>query len=447
MESDSYHPIGYLLESIPVVISNGGVIISTTVVIILLFISGIVSGSEYAFFSITPGDRDVLKKSRSRIGKLILNRLRNPGRLMATILITKIFVNVALVILSSYVISSMFTFSSPSWMNIITQVVIITFLILFGSEILSKIFTSSFPLKFAGIVAPGLKFLSILFWPVSSVLIYYTTIVNKKITRYRGSLPVHDLSDALELTEAGRTEEKDILKGIMKFGNIDVCDIMRSRVDTIAVDIKTRYDELIRTVTESGYSRIPVYEDSFDQIRGVLYIKDLMPHLDKPLNFTWQNLIRPSFFVPESKKINALLKEFQKNRIHMAIVVDEYGGTSGIVTLEDILEEIVGEITDESDNEPPPYEKIDDHNFIFEGKVLLNDFCKILGFDNSFFDPVKGEADTLAGLILEIRGELPSKDEKIVLKNLIFKIVTVDARRIKEIHVTIRSDEKNPYEN
>jgi gliding motility-associated protein GldE len=244
------------------------------------------------------------------------------------------------------------------------------------------------------------------------------------------------------LTEKNLPEEKSILKGIVKFGNIDVCDIMQSRVDTVAVDIFTGFSELLEIIDESGYSRIPIYEESFDKIKGILYVKDLLPYLDKPSDFKWQELIRPSYFVPESKKINDLLKEFQANRIHMAIVVDEYGGSSGIVTLEDILEEIVGEITDETDAEDLPYEKLDSYNYIFEGKTLLNDLYKILNLDNNVFDEVKGEADTLAGLILELRGEIPHKDDKLSYKKFTFTIISVDNRRIKKIKVTLKPETK-----
>jgi gliding motility-associated protein GldE len=240
------------------------------------------------------------------------------------------------------------------------------------------------------------------------------------------------------LTEKNLPEEKNILKGIVKFGNIDVCDIMQSRVDTVAVEIHTDFMELLKIIDDSGFSRIPIYEESFDQIKGILYVKDLIPYFDKGSDFLWQDLIRPSYFVPESKKINDLLKEFQTNRIHMAIVVDEYGGSSGIVTLEDIIEEIVGEITDESDAENLPYEKIDNYNYIFEGKTLLNDLYKVLHLENNVFDEVKGEADTIAGLILELRGEIPKKNDILSYRRFTFTILSVDSRRIKKIKVSIR---------
>jgi gliding motility-associated protein GldE len=242
----------------------------------------------------------------------------------------------------------------------------------------------------------------------------------------------------LEITEKHLTDEKNILKGIVKFGNTDVCDIMKSRVDMVAVEINTPFNSLLSQIEESGYSRIPVYEENFDQIKGILYIKDLLAHFNKPADFKWQNLIRPSYFVPESKKINDLLKEFQTNHIHMAVVIDEYGGTSGIITLEDILEEIVGEISDETDEEEITYEKIDENNFIFEGKTHLNDFYKVVGIKDTVFDEIKGDADTVAGLILEIKGEIPKPDAELTYKNFVFKVLTSDTRRIKKIKLTIK---------
>ena len=446
MEPDLYYTF-ISPGSISIGYFNAGIIISLFILVILLAISGFVSGSEVAYFSLTPGDISTLENSRSRLSKQVLHHLRVPDRLLATILITNNFVNVGIVVLSTFIINSVISFTGPIWVRFVIQVVAVTALILFCSEIFPKIYANRFSLQFARLTAPGLKFFSAFFWPISTFLIYSTSIVNKRLVKHAGNLSIDDLSDALELTEPNLTQEKNILKGIVKFGNIDVCDVMHSRVDTVAVDIKTKFNELLNIINESGFSRIPVYESTFDQIKGILYVKDLLPYLGKPANFKWQSLIRPSYFVPESKKINDLLKEFQTNRIHMAIVVDEYGGTSGIVTLEDILEEIVGEITDESDDEPLPYEKIDNNNFIFEGKILLNDFYKILGINDDFFDAVKGEADTLAGLILELRGEIPAKEDKLVYKNLGFTIISVDKRRIKKIKVTIRPLGKKYHEN
>lgn len=441
MEADPYHTLGLLLTSKYITVGSmtPGVVIGLFVMLILLILSGLVSGSEVAYFSMTPANADQLKDNNSRLSKLALHHLAVPERLLATILVANNFINVGIVVISTYITSSLFVFGGPSWLAFLIQVVSVTALILFVSEIFPKIYASRFASSFALLTAPFISFFSRLFWPICSFLIFSTSVVNRRLMKHSGNLSIDDLSDALELTESNLTEEKDILKGIVKFGNIDVCDIMRSRVDTVAVDIQTGFHDLLSIINESGYSRIPVYEETFDEIKGILYVKDLLPFLDKPESFAWQELIRPGYFVPESKKINDLLKEFQTKRIHMAIVVDEYGGSSGIVTLEDILEEIVGEITDETDEEELPYERLAPDTYIFEGKILLNDFYKVFEMDDTIFDEVKGEADTLAGLILELRGEIPAKEDTLVYKDFTFVIVSVDNRRIRRIKVRRRN--------
>jgi len=443
LDSDPFNSVLVLVSSIGVEKLTFGIALAIVVIILLFFISGLVSGSEVAYFSLSPGEIAKLKATNSRFGRMALYHLQTPERLLATILITNNFVNVAIVVISTFITQSLFVFNGPAWVAFVIQIVVVTFLILFFSEIFPKIYANRFSITFALLTAPSLKFFSKLFWPVSSFLIYSTSIVNKRLAKHSDNISFDELSDALELTEKHLTEEKNILKGIIKFGNIDVCDIMKSRVDIVAADINSNFKELLTLINDSGYSRIPVFEDTFDTIKGILYVKDLLPYVNKPKTFKWQSLIRPSYFVPESKKINDLLKEFQTNRIHLAIVVDEYGGTSGIVTLEDILEEIIGEIIDESDEENPPFEKIDNSNFIFEGKTLLNDFYKITEVNDKIFDEVKGEADTLAGLILELREEFPAKGDKLVYKNFIFEILAVDKRRIKKVKVNIRSSMNN----
>jgi putative hemolysin len=416
-----------------------GIAISLLIMIILLAISAMISASEVAYFSLSPAELENLDKGKHKLNQTVIDLLQTPERLLATILITNNFVNVSIVILSTFVTNSLFVFSGPAWVAFLLQVVVVTFLILFFSEIFPKIYANRFSIAVARFTAPWLNFFNKVFWPLSSILIFSTSVVNKRLLRYARNISIDELSDALELTETNLKEEKDILKGIVKFGNIDVCEIMRSRVDAVAAEQNIPFDSLLKLIGDSGYSRIPVYEGTFDHIKGIVYIKDLLPYLSKTSNFKWQTLIRPSYFVPESKKINDLLKDFQNNHIHMAIVVDEYGGTSGIVTLEDILEEIVGEISDESDEDELTYERIDDKNIIFEGKTLLNDFYKVLGSDYSEFDDVKGDADTLAGLILEIRGEIPKTDDIISYKNYSFIILSADKRRIRKIKVTINN--------
>jgi putative hemolysin len=437
LESEPYRPIYALVFFAGNDRLTFGVAVSLLLMIIFLVISAMISASEVAYFSLSPAELEKLDKGKNKLSQMVIVHLQTPERLLATLLITNNFVNISIVVLSTFVTNSLFVFTGPAWVAFLLQVVSVTFLILFFSEIFPKIYASRFSITVARFTAPWLKFFCNVFWPLSSILIFSTSIVNKRLVRYSRNISINELSDALDLTETNLNEDKNILKGIVKFGNIDVCEIMRSRVDAVAAEQNISFDSLLKLIGDSGYSRIPVYEGTLDMIKGIVYIKDILPHLSKTSNFKWQSLIRPSYFVPESKKINDLLKDFQNNHIHMAIVVDEYGGTSGIVTLEDILEEIVGEISDESDEEELTYERIDDKNIIFEGKTLLNDFYKVTGSDNSEFDDVKGDADTLAGLILEIRGEIPKIDDKISYKNYNFSILLADKRRIRKIKVTI----------
>ncbi|NJK86469.1 MAG: gliding motility-associated protein GldE [Bacteroidales bacterium] len=309
---------------------------------------------------------------------------------------------------------------------------------MFTSEMLPKIFAKRFSPFYLKAMAPVLLVSEKIFLPFNLLLVRSTFFKQRRFTKKK-NISMNELSNALELTESAISNEKDILKGIVKFGDIFVKEILTSRVDVVAADITSDFNQLIQLIIDSGYSRIPVYENNFDNIKGILYIKDLLPHLNKPIDFKWQKLIRPPYFVPETKKIDDLLKEFQKNKIHLAIVVDEYGGSSGIITLEDILEEIVGEITDETDEDEAVFSRIDAENYIFEGKVYLNDFSKILNIDEGILDPIRGDADTLAGLILEMKGEIPRKNDKIKYGDFEFKVISVDVRRIKKIQVTFKN--------
>ncbi|HYX08045.1 MAG TPA: gliding motility-associated protein GldE [Bacteroidales bacterium] len=442
METEPY-PASGVFNNIQITFNHFtfGLLAGILAIILLLFFSAMISGSEVAFFSLSPGDIEKMQKKKTKINKLILKLLDIPERLLATILIANNFINVAIVILTAYVSNSLIDFSQAKILGIIFNVVFITFLLLLFGEILPKIYATLLPRKFAAFMAYPLLYLNGLFRPISSLLMYSTSFVNKRVGHRGHNISINDLSHALELTSSGMSEDKNILKRIVKFGNIDVKEIMKSRVDVTVVDNKSSFSQLINIILESGYSRIPVFEDTFDNVRGVLYIKDLLPHLHKNDTFKWQELIRPPYFVPENKKINDLLTEFQTKKIHLALVIDEYGGTSGIVTLEDILEEIVGEITDESDDDEIIYSKQDNNNYIFEGKILLNDFFKITNIKDDVFDEVKGEADTLAGLILELRGEIPEKNSTVSYKNFNFRIESADKRRIKQIKVTINNSE------
>ncbi len=437
METEPYYPALSASFGITLKPFSFEVLIAVVVVIFLLISSALISGSEVAYFSLSPAELSKLKRSKHKIDQAVIRLLGIPNRLLATILVANNFINIGIVIISAYITSKLFRFSGSAAIGFIIQVVIITFLLLFFGEILPKVYASRYTVQFSKLMARPLDISERIFRPINSFLIYSTSIVNRRFKKKRKNISIAELSDALELTQHDISEDKKILKGIVKFGNIYVKEIMTSRVDVIAIDILTKFKDLKPVINNSGYSRIPVYEGTFDNIKGILYVKDLLPHIHKSGFFKWQSLIRPPYYIPESKKINDLLKEFQVNKIHMAIVVDEYGGSSGIVTLEDILEEIVGEITDEYDDEESIYTKIDDNQYIVEGKILLNDFYKIFNVDESIFDDVKGEADTLAGLILELRGDLPLKDEKISYKNFIFKVVSVDKRRIIKIHITI----------
>lgn len=413
-----------------------GVVIALMVLCLLLFLSAMVSGSEAAFFSLNPADMKRIEHGKDRRSKIILQLTDKPEQLLATILIANNFVNVAIIILATFASSSIFNFSDFPLLGFLFQVFVITSLLLFFGEIMPKILASNKPYAFCRVVAYPLFLFVQLFIPLSFLLTRSTATVTRRLVTRR-KISIDDLSEALEITSGHQPEEKKILKGIATFGHTDVNEIMKPRLDVVALDITTGFNKLKATVVESGYSRIPIFDQSFDEIKGVLYVKDLLPFIDRDDGFEWQALIRQPYFVPESKKISGLLSEFQNNRIHMAIVVDEYGGTCGIVSLEDILEEIVGEISDESDDEVSLYTKIDDNNYFFEGKILLNDFCKVVNVDDTIFDDVRGEAETLAGLILEITGQIPAKNEVITNKNFRFVIDSVDNKRIKRVKVTL----------
>ncbi len=437
METEPYHSAIFASIGITIKPISLEDFIALLVILLLLVSSALVSGSEVAYFSLSPADINKLKKSKAKRDQEVIKLLGIPERLLATILVANNFINVSIVIISAFVTTSLFDFTEYPTFGIFIQIVVITFLLLFFGEILPKVYAGRYAVKFSKLMVKPLEISEKIFRPVNSFLIYSTSIVNKKFAQKRKNISIEELSDALAITEDNITEDKRILKGIVKFGNIEVKEIMKSRVDVICIEITKKFKKLVSVIVDSGYSRIPVFDKTFDNIKGILYIKDLLAHIHKSNSFKWQTLIRPPYFIPESKKINNLLKEFQKTKIHMAIVIDEYGGSSGIITLEDILEEIVGEITDESDDEETNYTRIDKNNYIVDGKMLLNDFYKILNIDESIFDDIKGDADTLAGLFLELRGEIPKKSDKISYKNFIFKIISVDNRRIKRIHVAV----------
>ena len=418
------------------------IILSLFIILLLLICSALISGSEVAFFSLNPAQLKEIRLKDTKTNRLILNHLDIPKRLLATILITNNFVNVGIVILSAYVSDQLFNFSNFPVIGFIIEVVVITsFLLLFG-EVMPKIYANHKPVSFASIMSRPLNFLIKLFYPLSSLLVRTTRLIDKKLASTTHNISMSEISDAIDITADKDTpeEETKILKGIVKFSDIEVKEIMKSRMDVISIDSEISFRELIDIVVDSGYSRIPVFTETFDNVNGILYVKDLLPHLTKKAEFNWVDLLRPAFFVPENKKINDLLQEFQEKKIHLAIVVDEYGGTSGIVTLEDIIEEIIGEITDEFDtpDDEIRYRKINNNTYIFEAKTSINDFCKITGYDDNIFDEIKGDSDSLAGIILELLGEIPDKKTVVTFRNFVFTILTVDKRRIKQVKVIIK---------
>ena len=405
-------------------------VIFIIILLLLLFSSAVISGSEVAYFSLSPGQ---LEEIRQKGYEKVCHLHRKPEKLLATILISNNFVNVAIVILSSYLVDSLFDFSGNPLLGFVIQVIVVTFIILLFGEIIPKLYANRSPIKMAIFMASPLTVLSYLFRPLSALLINSTSIISKKVAK-KDSISIDQLSKALELTKDSEiNEENDILEGIVRFSNIYAIDIIQPRINIIAIDEEDSFKHIRELIIEHGYSRLPVYKDNLDTIVGILYIKDLLAHLQEDDHFQWQSLIRPAYFVPETKKINDLLEEFQTKKVHLAIVVDEYGGTSGIVTMEDILEEIVGEINDETDEKEKTYIKIKNNAYIFEGHTLLNDFEKIADIKDDYFKDIEGEADTLAGLILEIKGELPRKNEVITYRQHKFTILDVDKRRIKKI--------------
>lgn len=414
--------------------------IVSLLIVLLLFFSAAISASEIAFFSLSPKDLKETEKTKTRIGKIILELIKNPKELLAAILIANNFVNISIVILSSYLTSQLYDFGENYLFAFLLQVIAVTFLILFFGEMLPKVYATKNAFKLASLLAFPMFVLKKIFKPMSSILIMSSSFIDKRIKKAQYTGNVRDLSHALELTTQEKKtngQEHKILKGIVKFGNTDVKQIMKPRTDVDAFEYNTDFKTLLAEILESGHSRIPIYKNSFDNIAGILYIKDLLPHFDKDETFKWQNLIRPPFFVPETKKIDDLLKEFQEKKNHLAIVVDEYGGTSGIVTLEDIMEEIVGDITDEFDEENLMYSKLDKNNFVFEGKIPLIDLYRVLGIEGTSFEKEKGDSDTLAGFIIGLAGKIPQKDEKIKFKNFLFTIESSDKRKINRVKITI----------
>lgn len=420
-----------------------GVGFAALLTLFLLWVSGFASGSEIAYFSLSPSELSEVNASKSSKDKKIQQLRDDSERTLATILITNNLVNVTIIMLCNFIFGSIIDFGQAVWLQFVCITVLLTFMLLLFGEIMPKVYSSQNPLAFCRMSVNGIMFLRKLFWPLASVLIRSGILAEKVVQKESHILSVDDLEQALELTDKNDIkDEQSMLKGIIRFGDETAKEVMTSRQDIVDLDINCNYTDVLKCIVDNNYSRIPVYQENEDNIRGVLYIKDLLPHLSKPSTFRWQSLIRPPYFVPETKKIDDLMREFQENKVHIAIVVDEFGGTSGIVTLEDILEEIVGEINDEYDDDIKNYSKLNYNTFLFEGKTLLTDFCKVLNVEDDEFTDVEGDADTLAGLLLEIKGDFPSIHEKIDYKNYTFEVMGIDERRISKVKVTVH-EKKN----
>lgn len=439
MDSDYFSS---LFEQVTIQGLTAGPVIAFCIAALLLCVSAFVSASEVAFFSLSPGDLDRIREDKSSADVKVQDLLNRSEYLLAAILITNNFVNVAIVMLCTYGINSWIDFSAVPVLGFILETILLTFLLLLFGEIMPKIYAQRNPLKFARFSAPVMYGMEKVNRPLSKLLVGSTSFIHKVKGKKKYDLSVDELSRALELTSAEIPEEKEMLAEIIKFYNKTADEIMTSRLDMDDIDIKSNFREVIDFVIQSGYSRIPVYTDTEDNIKGILYIKDLLPYIDKPDTFRWQSLIRPAYFVPETKKIDDLLEEFRTNKIHMAIVVDEFGGTSGIVTMEDILEEIVGEISDEYDEDEKQFVRLADGSYIFEGKTLLTDFFRVIDAEEEEFGKLTEEVETLAGLILEIKGDFPRRREVIIYDKYRFQILEMDNRRIQKVKFSLVADEE-----
>jgi len=457
-DSDNYIQLYFLLISTP------GIILLLVLLIFLLICSALISGSEVAYFSLGPNDIKDLKEEKSKKNNLILSLKEKPQELLATILIANNFINIAIVILTdnllrnifsestfgewaSYLEASIGFFSVDTFVHIISfllTILLVTFLLVLFGEVTPKIYANVNKMGFARTMSSPLTLLSKVLSPLSGFMVKSTNRIEERLGKKQSTQAEtkEELDKAIELTvsqEDSTEEEADILKGIIKFNDVAVKQIMKSRVDVVALDIGSDYNTIMQTVKDSGYSRLPVIEEDFDNILGILYIKDLIDHSDEPSNYNWQQHIRNNIlYIPEAKKINDLLKLFQQKRMHMGVVVDEYGGGAGIVTLEDVMEEVLGDITDEFDeHESTDYIKINDHNYIFEGKTMLNDVCKIIGVETEEFDKVRGDADSLAGIVLELVGQIPKIDQETEYERFKFKIISASKKRVEKIKITI----------
>ena len=416
-------------------------IIGLIVLCLLLVASALISSSETSFFSLQPLDIDNLESRTDSKSKLVLKLREKPKTLLATILIGNNFVNVTITLLATYIVSELFDMVNHPVAAFIMEVIVITSLVLIIGEITPKILAARKPLKFSRFMARPLQVLMVVFKPLSKLLVNSTSFMDKHLEKKKAEISTDDLSAAVDIATEASTpiEEKNMLKGIASFTEKEVSSVMKPRIDIIAIEVGMPFREMLDTVIQSGFSRIPVYEESLDKVSGILYVKDLLPYLDAQ-TFAWQTLLRPAFFVPENRKINDLFQDFREKKIHIAIVVDEYGGTSGLITMEDVIEEIVGEINDEFDNvkQEEHYTKLDDETYLFKAQTSIVDFCKVFNVSENYFEPLQGEADTLAGLVLEIEGRIPEVGFNFNVEKFNFEITEADSRRIIQIKVKVK---------
>ena len=430
------------LDQVQLLTPSVEAIIAGVLALLLLVVSGFASGSEIAIFSLSPNDVSELEEGKNDTDRKIIELREDSERTLATILITNNLVNVTIIMLCNYFFAHVVDFGRAYWLQFLCITILLTFLLLLFGEIMPKVYSAHKPVDFCRKVVGPIYFCRKIFYPFASILIHSGILAEKVVQKENHVLSVDDLEQALELTDNDEIkEEKKILESIVRFGDETAKEVMTSRQDVTVLDMQSSFPDVLKCIVENNYSRIPVYQDSIDNVRGILYIKDLLPHLGKPSTFRWQSLIRPPYFVPETKKIDDLLREFQNNKVHIAIVVDEFGGTSGIVTLEDILEEIVGEINDEYDEDEKTFVRLNKNTYIFEGKTLLSDFYKTLNIDDEEFEDIVGDADTLAGLLLEIKGEFPKINEKIVHDKYTFQVLEMDERRIMKVKVVYQGTE------
>ncbi|MBT8245780.1 MAG: gliding motility-associated protein GldE [Winogradskyella sp.] len=422
-----------------IISENSSFLISVLILVVLLFCSALISGAEVALFSLTKSDINTVSEEHAKSVGIITSLLERPKKLLATILVANNFINIAIVILFAYLGEFLFSMIDNYLIRFLLEVATATFLILLFGEIIPKIYASRNSVKFSMAMAKPLKVLGVIFSPVSMPLRFITIQIQNKLGKQKSNISVDQLSQALELTDDNDTtkEEQQILQSIVSFGNTDTKQVMRPRMDIFAVNIDEDFNTIIPEIIDNGYSRIPVYDESVDKIKGILYVKDLLPHINKK-SFNWTTILREPFFVPENKKLDDLMEEFQAKKVHLAVVVDEYGGTSGIISLEDIIEEIVGDISDEYDVEDLNHIKIDDTNYRFDGKTPLKDVYKIIELeDTSIFEEKKGEAETIAGFVLEVSGGFPRIGSKIYFENYVFTTEAIERKRIKQIKLTI----------